>query len=67
MKIQYFKDTDTLYFQLNQAEIVESRDLDEDTLLELGKDGRVIAITIEHARERVDLSDVSITQIPAVA
>jgi len=67
MKIQYFKDTDTLYFQLNQAEIVESRDLDEDTLLELGKEGQVIAITIEHAQKRVDLSDVSFTHIPAVA
>lgn len=35
MKIHCFKDTDTLYIRLNDREIAESRDLDENTVLDL--------------------------------
>lgn len=55
MKIQYFHDTDTLYIALRDTEVVETRDLDEDTVLDLDAAGRVCAITLEHARERADL------------
>ena len=40
MKIQYFPDTDTLYIELSPTEIHETRDLDEDTLLDLDANGR---------------------------
>lgn len=46
MKIQYFQDTDTLYIQFRRATIAETRDLDEDTLLELDDAGNIAAITI---------------------
>lgn len=63
MKIQYFQDTDTLYIELRPGEIVETRDLDENTILDLDADGNIRAITIEHARERTDLPDFSFEQI----
>ena len=31
MKIQYFKDTDTLYIEFRDRDIAESKDLDENT------------------------------------
>ena len=52
MKIQYFADTDTLYIELRSNEIAETRDLDENTLIELDADGRLATITIEHASTR---------------
>jgi uncharacterized protein YuzE len=35
MKITYFRDTDTLYIGVCPAEVDETRDLDENTLLDL--------------------------------
>jgi len=40
MKVQYFQDTDTLYIEFRPAEIAETRDLDENTLLELDATGQ---------------------------
>jgi uncharacterized protein YuzE len=34
MKIQYFEDTDTLYVVFKEAEVGETKDLDENTLVE---------------------------------
>ena len=53
MKIKYFQDTDTLYIELWPAEVDETRELNEDTLLELDGDSRLCAITIEHASDRI--------------
>ncbi len=52
MKVQYFKDTDTLYIEFRPADIVESRDLDEDTVIDLDAEGNICAMTMEHAKGR---------------
>jgi uncharacterized protein YuzE len=65
MKIKYFQDTDTLYIELRSAEVTETKDLDEDTLLDLDAQGNICAITIEHAKERADIPQFSFEQIPA--
>lgn len=52
MKIQYFHDTNTLYIEFRTAEVADTRDLDENTLLDLDCNGNICAITIEHARDR---------------
>lgn len=63
MRIRYFADTDTLYVAFTEREIVETVDFNDTTLLDLDGDGNVVAITLEHAREHVDLSDISFHQI----
>ncbi len=65
MKIKYFQDTDTLYIEFREAEVAETRDLDEDTLLDLDKEGNVSAITVEHARERADIPHFFFEQFAA--
>ena len=59
MKIRYFGDTDTLHIEFRAAEAVETRDLDEDTLLDIDRDGNICGITIEHARQRTDMPQFS--------
>jgi uncharacterized protein YuzE len=59
MKIKYFQDTDTLYIELRKAEVAETNDVDENTLIDLDASGKVCGITIEHATERVDLPNFS--------
>jgi hypothetical protein len=35
MKIKYFEDTDTLYIEFRQAEVFETKNLDENTIMDL--------------------------------
>lgn len=65
MKIKYFQDTDTLYIEFRDVEVAETRDLDENTLLDLDRDGKICGITIEHARERTGIPTVSYEQFPS--
>jgi uncharacterized protein YuzE len=63
MKIKYFQETDTLYLAFSDGEITETRDLDEDTLLDFDSQGNICAITIEHAKERADMMNFSYEQV----
>ena len=49
MKIKYFQDTDTLHIEFRAREVAETKDLDQNTLLDLDSNGQICAITIEHA------------------
>jgi uncharacterized protein YuzE len=65
MKIKYFQDTDTLYIEFRAGNITQSKDLDENTLLELDEQGQVCALTMEHAKARADVPAFSFEQVAA--
>ena len=65
MKVKYFEDTDTLYIEFRESDIAESKDLDENTVLDVDTDGNVCAITFEHASQRTDISQLSVEGIAA--
>jgi uncharacterized protein YuzE len=59
MRIRYFPDVDTLWIELRPSPTVATRDVDEDTLVEVdAAAGSVCAITIEHASQRTDPSSL---------
>ncbi len=65
MKIKYFADTDTLYIEFKPGDIAETRDLEENTLLDVDADGNSCAITVEHASTRAGAPDFSYERVPA--
>jgi uncharacterized protein YuzE len=65
MKIQYFHDTDTLYIEFNEGCVTETRDLDDNTLLDLDGEGRVCALTLEHASARAGLPQLILEGLAA--
>jgi len=65
MQIQYFQDTDTLYLIFNINQISETRDLDENTLIDLDENGNLVSMTLEHASTRTDIASFSYRQITA--
>jgi uncharacterized protein YuzE len=65
MKVKYYQETDTLYIEFKDSEITESRDLDENTILDLDDAGNLCAMTIEHAKERTDIPHFSFEQVAA--
>ncbi len=65
MKIRFFTDTDTLYIEFRDQPVAESRDLDENTVLDVDADGNICAITVEHASKRAGIPDFSYEQVTA--
>lgn len=65
MKLSYFEDTDTLYIEYLNSGIAESRELDENTILDVDEMGNVCAITVEHASQRTDVSHLIVDGIAA--
>ena len=65
MKVRYFEETDTLYIEFRGRDIAESKDLDENTVVDYDADGNVCAITIEHASLRTDVDRLTVEGIAA--
>jgi uncharacterized protein YuzE len=65
MRIRYFSSTDTLFIEFRDAAVAETRDLDENTVLDLDSAGNICAITVEHASTRADIPRFSYEQIAA--
>ena len=65
MKLKCFEDTDTLYIEFRVQEISESKDLDENTVLDLDAEGNICAITVEHASARTEVQQVTLEGIAA--
>ena len=59
MKIRYFQDTDTLHIEFRTADVAETRDLDEDTLIDIDRSGAICGITVEHASLRAEIPKFS--------
>ena len=65
MKIRYFRDTDTLYIEFREVRAAETRDLDENTQIDIDADGSICALTLEHASQRADLPKLEYEQVAA--
>jgi uncharacterized protein YuzE len=65
MKIRYFQDTDTLYIEFRDQGIVDTKDLDENTTIDLDAEGTVLVITFEHASRRTDVRQFTLEGIAA--
>jgi uncharacterized protein YuzE len=63
MKVRYFADTDTLLITLSDKRIAETRDLNDNILVELDDDGRLVSMTIEHATLQTDVREFSFQQV----
>ena len=65
MKVKYFADTDTLLIELRAGPVAETRDLDENTLLDIDRAANIRGLTIEHAKERAGIPSFSYEQVAA--
>jgi len=63
MQIKYFQDTDTLLINFNNNIIAETKDINENALVELDNDGNVVSMTLEHAKNVANIFDFSYQQI----
>ena len=67
MKLHYYEDTDSLYIDLAPAPSADSREIADGLVLDFDERGQIVGIDIQHASERLDLSEVSAEHLPLVA
>lgn len=67
MEIKYFPDTDTLLINFSNKEIVETRDVNENILIELDQEGDLVSMTIEHAKLQTDIDHFSFQKVAGEA
>jgi uncharacterized protein YuzE len=65
MRVRYFKDTDTLLIEFRESPVAETRDLDENTVVDFDREGNICSMTIEHASTRADAPKFSYEQVAA--
>jgi uncharacterized protein YuzE len=65
MKLNYYKDTDSLYIDLSSKTSVDSREISEGLVLDFDADGNIVGIDIDNASRKVDLKEISLSKIPA--
>jgi uncharacterized protein YuzE len=65
MRVRYFEETDTLLIELRDVPVAETRDLDENTVIDFDAKGNICSITIEHASVRANAPTFSFEKVAA--
>lgn len=66
MKLHYYPDTDSLYIDLTERAVADSREVAPGVVLDFDAQGRVVGIDIDKASGHVNLSQVLIERLPAI-
>ncbi len=63
MKIRYFVDTDTALIEFSNEPVAETKEISDNLYIDLGEKGNLVSMTIEHAREQANISEVAFVQM----
>ena len=65
MKVESFEDTDTLFVELSDTAVAETEEFNENIIVDLDSDGKVVSLTIEHAKSASGKLDSSYETVAA--
>jgi uncharacterized protein YuzE len=60
MRIKYFADTDTALLTFTEARVAETLGVSDDVYLDLDDAGRLVSMTIEHAKTSAGFREVEL-------
>ena len=63
MKITYFPDTDTALIEFVDRTVAETREISEDIYVDMDGDGRLVSMTIEHAKTSARIKELSFQEV----
>ena len=66
MKLHYYPETDSLYFELKTQPGVETREIVEGLVADFDAQGEVVGFDIDGASRKLDLSKVETVSLPPV-
>ena len=64
MKLQYYRDTDSLYIDLSSKPSAESREVSDGIVLDYDADGNLVGIDIDNASRKIDLKEIILSKLP---
>ena len=59
MKVKYFPDTDTAHVEFTGKDVNETKEISENIYIDVDKNGNIVSMTIEHAKENAGLWEFS--------
>jgi uncharacterized protein YuzE len=65
MKLNYYKDTDSLYIDLSSKVSTESKEISEGVVLDYDAEGNLVGIDIDNASQKIDLKEIILNKIPS--
>lgn len=65
MKLNYYKDTDSLYIDLLSHDSVESREVSPGVVLDYDSEQNLVGIDIDNASKKLDLKELVLNHLPA--
>jgi len=63
MKIRYFMDTDTALIDFSNESVLETKEISENLYIDLDGKGNLVSMTIEHAKQKANITEVSYLQM----
>jgi uncharacterized protein YuzE len=63
MKIRYFTDTDTALIEFSNESVAETKEISENLYIDLDEKGNLVSMTIEHAKDKASISEISYLQM----
>lgn len=63
MRIRYFADTDTALIEFSNAPVGETKEITENLYIDLDEKGNLVSMTIEHAKEQANISELTFLQM----
>lgn len=67
MKLNYYKETDSLYIDLSHRTSVDSREVAPGVVLDFDDKGHLVGIDIDHASKLLDLTKLETESMPLSA
>ena len=67
MKLNYHKDTDSLYIDLSSRPSTDSREISEGIVLDYDANGHVTGIDIDNGSNNVDFDQIVLNKLPTEA
>ena len=64
MKISYDKETDSLDIHLADRASVDSDEVNDGVVLDFDANGALVGIDVQHASQRADINNLSISKLP---
>lgn len=64
MKLNYYKETDSLYIDLSDKQSVESKEVSEGVVLDYDAKGNLTGIDIDNASKKLNMDEFSFNKLP---
>lgn len=64
MKLNYYRDTDSLYIDLSEKKSVDSVEISEGVVVDYNAEGNIVGIDIDNASKKLSIKKLVINKLP---